>query len=334
MPTCSPIRRAALAAGVLTLAVPAAASATVTQQVQNDGSVYTNITPGLAITNVEPRVTIVAASEDLPKYYKYTVVGPNGAPVAVDNACLKLQFGPIARLVQYVGNGTYTMTTTLYSDNACATPTTGGATGQFTINAAAAIQTPTTPLLTRDPGSFARKTYSFPTGVTVNARQEILYKNFGVFDPTVGISGATPTDSLFSLNGAAQVTFPAPGRYTFTTRAKGGSTPAYTPWTAPQFVDVKGPFDLDSTRYIDNRGPSYRIRLKFRENVNGKVRLRLRKSGKYRTIGTVTAKNGVLTKRFTARSSGRYQLRAEFQGSALVAPGTITLGFRVTRRFI
>jgi hypothetical protein len=333
----SPARLAAAITGVLALAVPTAAGAAVTQQVHDNGGNFVPITPGLTIGNMQPRVTISAPPDDAAKYYTYAVTGPNGAAVAVDNACLKLQYGPIARFVNYVGNGAYTMTTSLFSDADCKTPVDGGATGAFTIAAGAAVATPPTPLLTRDPGSYATKTYAFPTSVSPNGSQQILYRLYGVPDPLTGISGATIDDTAYSSNGQTQVSFRAPGRYTFVTRARAGSPEAYSPWTAPQFVDVKAPFDLSTIRWTDSRGPSYRVRLQFRETaVNGPVRLRVRRTsgGRYRTVGRPKVHGGVVTKRFTLGRSGRYQLRVEYAGSALVAPGSFTIGFRITRRFI
>lgn len=326
---------AAVAAGVLVL--PATASAAVTQQVHDDGGTFVAMAPGLTISNMEPRVTVSAPPEDGEKYYQYSVVGPNGAAVATDSACLKLKFGAIARIVNFVGNGTYTMTTSLFSDSSCSTPVAGGASGSFVINAGAVVQTPTTTLLTRDAGSFSTKSYAFPAAVSPNGRQQILYRKEGVFDPVTGISGATITDSLFASSGQTTVSFREPGRYLFTTRAGAGSPQAFTAWSAPQYVNVKAPFDLSTSRWLDARGPSYRVRLQFREaRFNGRVKLRVRKTsgGRYKTIGTVKARNGVITKRFTLRRSGRYQLRVETTGSSLVAPGRFTLGFRITRRII
>lgn len=331
-------RRAAVAlAGALALAVPASAGAAVTQQVHDDGGNFVPITPGLAISNMSPRVTISAAPADADKYYTYAVVGPNGAAVAIDSSCSKLQYGALSRLVNFVGVGQYTMTTYLYSDSACKTPTSGGVSGTFTINAGATIATPTTPVLTRDPGSYVTKSYLLPAAVSPNGTQQILYRNLGVFDPVTGISGATIDDTAYKVNGQAQVSFRTPGRYTFVTRAYAGSPQAFTPWSAPQYVDAKAPFDLDSIRWIDSRGPSYRVRLKFRESaVNGQVRIRVRRTsgGRYRTVGRPKARGGTVSKRFTLGRSGRYQLRVEFGGSSLIAPGHFTLGFRITRRYI
>lgn len=329
--------RVAAAAGTAALALPGAAGAAVTQQVHDDGATFVPITPGLTISNMAPKVTISAPAADASKYYTYTVVGPTGAAVAVDNACLKLQYGPVARTVNFVGNGTYTMTTALFSDSACKTPVDGGATGSFTIAAGAILGLPPAPLLTRDAGSFSTKTYTFPAAVSPNGSQDILFRAYGVFDPITGISGATPSDVAYASAGQTQVSFRTPGRYTFTTRAKGGYPAATTPWTAPQYVDVKAPFDLESNTWLDSRGPSYRARFTFREKaVDGPVRIRVRRvpGGRYRTVGRPTIRNGVVTKRFTLPRSGRYQLRLEYGGSALVAPGTIRIGFRITRRYI
>lgn len=329
--------RATAAAALIALAGPAAASAAITQQVQDDGGTFVPITAGLSISNMAPKVTISAPPEDAAKYYTYAVTGPNGAAVAIDNACLKLQYGAIARTVNFVGDGAYTMTTKLFSDADCTTAAAGGGAGSFTVNAGAAITTPSVPLLTRDPGSFATKTYALPTGVSPNGTQEILYRLEGAFDPVTGISGATADDVAYKVNDLAQVSFRQPGRYTFTTRARAGDPSGYTPWTQPQFVDVKAPFDLSTNGWTDSIGPSYRATFTFREQaVAGKIRMRVRRlpHGVYRTIGRPTARAGVVTKRFTLRRSGRYQMRLEFPGSALVAPGVITIGFRITHHLL
>ena len=129
------------------------------------------------------------------------------------------------------------------------------------------------------------------------------------------------------------IRFSEPGRYSVVARARvyGG---AATPWTAPLALRVYAPFDFSTSSFPDSRGPSYRLRVRLREeDTRGRVRISVAKrwsgNAKYRTLGTVRIRGGSFTKRFTLSSPGTYRIRYRFQGSSTTAPGTVVEKVRI-----
>lgn len=250
-------------------------------------------------------------------------------------------FPPTARPVRYAGNGLYTVNVRLYAQNSSCTGTpVKQETFQYTVNAFTALASPAPVLLTRKPGDFAPIQYPF--GIDINpganwAAHDVWYALNAQPNPDAGVGKQAFVDPQSPV---VPVRFQEPGQYTFMARAKGtGGT--LTPWSQPLSVKVKAPFDFKSRflTWTDNRGPSYRVRVRVREpGARGKVTFRLaggKKRGRYRRIGTARiSRRGAITKRFKVRRTGNYRLRISYKGNDLVAGGHVTFRVRFKRRII
>jgi hypothetical protein len=91
---------------------------------------------------------------------------------------------------------------------------------------------------------------------------------------------------------------------------------------------------MQSVRFPDDKGPSYKLRGELREpSARGKVGIRLKRGkGKWFSIGKAKLRGGVFKKRFTLHRTGNYRVRYTFKGGATTAPGTIVQKIRITRR--
>jgi hypothetical protein len=330
--TCAATTAAITAA----LALPAAApAATVT--ITGDTGTPVTLTAGApaAIRHMHPDVNVALAAPE--KSFSLSVAGPVAA-AASPRTCgtSNIPWG-----VDYQGNGTYTVNVTTYTDTSCkqgAKP----ASYPVTIGGSVALQAPPGPVLTRQPNSFVTNTVQVPVGLNPGAlTHELRVALNGVIGPDGGISGPSKEVFADTATGTAAVRLDAPGTYVMVGRATGytgGAGQFFTPWSAPITIKALAPFDMASApRCTDCRGPRYKIRGELREkSARGKVTIKIArggKGGKFRSIGKAKLKGGVFSKKLTLRRPGVYRAKYIFKGSATTAAGSVTVKFRVTRRF-
>ncbi|QEC50459.1 hypothetical protein FSW04_24660 [Baekduia soli] len=323
------------AAAVFIVAAGASAAQAATVTVTGDDGNPVGIAQGTptAIRNMSPVVGL--AFPATPARFSATVTGPDGAAVATSLSCFTTS--SFTRYIDYRGNGNYTVTVTNYAnaDTSCRTPT-STETYVFTIGAGVGLAAPPGPFLIRNPNSFATNTLNLPVGLNPGTTSyEVRYAAGGVVGPDGAISG--PSDQAFvsTTTGTAGLSFRTPGSYTVVARASVGQYS--TPWSAPIIVRAIAPFDLDTLRFPDARGPSYQVRGALREtSIRGRVSLAIargKKGGKYRSLGSVKiSSKGTFTKRFRETRAGTYRIRVRYKGSSTVASGTIVAQVRITRR--
>jgi len=310
------------------LVAPASAQA-ITVSVTGDDGVPQALS-GQTIRNMSPQVAFGLQAPE--QAYAFNVVGPTGQ-VAVSSTCSS---STTPRTVTYSGNGVYTLNVTSFSGIGCTGALrTGSLT--FAIGAGVAIASdPNTPLLTRQPGEFATIEHRLPiTGNPGADTYDVLYSGNPALAPDGGLIGPSQNAYVDAATATVPIRFSDPGTYTVVARARvfGGGA---TPWTAPLKLRVFAPFDFSTSSFPDSRGPSYRLRVRLREeDTRGRVRISVAKrwSGRarYRTLGTVRIRNGSFTKRFTLSDPGTYRIRYRFQGSATTAPGTVVEKVRIRR---
>jgi hypothetical protein len=321
---------AALTLGAL--AAPASAQA-ITVSVTGDDGVPQALS-GQTIRNMSPQVAFGLQATPAPaeQSYAFNVVGPTGQ-VAVSSACSS---STTPRTVTYAGNGVYTLNVTSFSSFACTGALrTGSLT--FAIGAGVAIASdPNRPLLTRQPGEFATIEHRLPiTGNPGADTYDVLYSGNPALAPDGSLVGPSQNAYVDAATATVPIRFTEPGTYTVIARARVFGAGA-TPWTAPLTLRVYAPFDFSSSSFPDSRGPSYRLRVRLREeDTRGSVRIYVAKrwtgKAKYRVLGTVRIRSGVFTKRFTLRNPGTYRIRYRFKGSATTAPGTVVEKVRIRR---
>lgn len=328
----------ALATLALAAAAPADAQAlafTVTndaeQPVPADGALLRTMNTDFAIGYAPGEAT----------RYSATFAGPDGIAVASPISCFS--FGT-TRNIDFRGNGAYTVTVQQYAENdrQCASPQGAARTVTFQIQSVVGIAPLSGPVLIREPGSFVTRPVTLSVDRNPGAlSHEVRYAAGAVIGPDGGISGPTQEAFVDNTTSTTQLRLTTPGLYTVVARAKGFTTSTgqfFSPWSVPVQVRAFAPFDLQTLRFTDSRGPSYRIAGQVRETTaRGKVRISLRKGnkGRFRTIGNVKLRRGAkFSKRFTLKRRGRYQLRVSFKGSATTAPGFQTNSIRISRRFL
>ena len=327
----------AIAAGAL---VPASASAiqlTITDDAGNP--VPFNGEP--AIRNMSPSVGI-GFSPNEKANYSASFAGPDGVGTSAPIGCYSIAS---KRSPDYRGNGTYSVTIQKYggSDYNCKTPVGSPQVYKYSINGSVSLGAPPAPrVLIRDANSFVTRPVVLPFAGNPGALgNEIRYALNGAVGPDGAIAGPSAEGFVDSATGTVPLRITAPGRYVAVARAKGFSSSTgqfFTPWTAPVTVDAVSPFDIESFRTPDARGPSYRVRVQIRDRTaRGRVSIayaRGRKGGRYRSLGSVKiSSKATFSKRLTLRRSGSYRLRVRFKGSPTVAGGTVVSRFRITRRF-
>ena len=140
----------ALAAGVV---APSGASAAVSVSVTGDAGTPIALGAPLNMRNMNPLLGISSTAAD---HFNLSVVGPSGAKVATDLQCFS-NYQTSQKPIDYVGNGTYTVVLTTFTNTSC---TTGATTTNlpFTITASTALGQPTSPVLTRKAGSIIPNT--------------------------------------------------------------------------------------------------------------------------------------------------------------------------------
>lgn len=332
---------AALAAGVGMVA-PGSASAVTATVSGDNGENPTPLGGPVTIPNMDPKVTITFSPEEVSQKRDYTLVVVDGAGAVASNSisCQQAGGSPSPARVEYRGNGTYTVILTTYPDTEkFADGCKSGADERklpFTVTASAPIGALPPQLLLREPNSFSTKPLEIPVGINPGAfSTELRFAAGGVIGPDGGISGPSESASVSSTTGRATTFIRTPGRYVFVARA--GRRNAFSPWSPPVFVDVFSPFDFEGFTFTDSRGPSYRVQATLREKTaSGRVRIDLArgKRGRYKRLGTVSIRRGIVAKRFRQRRTGRYRMRFTYTGGPTTAPGRIVQGVRFTRRVV
>ena len=284
---------------------------------------------------MDARVAIArSAGEDI--RFSATFVGPDGANAAAPVNCVRTT---TPRLMEYRGNGAYTVRVTTYQepDTSCElAPLDEPSTYRYTVNAGLGLAAPPGPVLIRALDSSLIRSVRLPVVQNPGAtRHEVRYAARGVIGPDGAIVGPSTLTSFIRAE-AIGLRLTRPGRWTVVGRAQRGDF--FSPWSAPVVVDAVAPFDLRSAGAPDASGPSYRIVVGVRERSATGSRVRLAyargtKGGRFRSLGSATIlSKAVFTKRFTIRRSGTYRLRFTYPGSATVAPGVVVRRVRVEGR--
>jgi hypothetical protein len=284
------------------------------------------------IRNMSPTVAVDPQGE----FYGYTVTGPNGAQVAVQDSCAA---AGDTRTVDYVGNGAYTVNLTRYSTNFCTGPVATSSVS-FAITASVALGQPTSPVLTRKAGSVIPNTIQLPIDLNPGAlTHEVFAERNVVLNPDGSLPGA-PTQ-LFPDSATKTVGVrldKGPGTYLVVARAKGFAglnANAFTAWSPPASVRAFAPFDTQKFTWSDTRGPSYRFTAVIRATgATGTVSIGIRRGtkGKFKSHGKVKIRKHRFSKRIRLPRTGKYQLRLGYKGNSTVAPGSEVRSFRITRR--
>ena len=319
---------------------PAVANAA-TVTVTGDAGAPVALGGPVAIRYLNPEVTVTPAAGE---WVGFDVTGPTGAAASPGLSCVDP--GGNQNLVNYFGNGVYTVQVQRYQANSSGTfcntsaPIGGPVPFQFTINAAVAIDQAPANALTRKP--LSPVTTDAPIHVNVNPGG-IGNQVFYGFNSQIAPDGslATPAGQVLvdPNTGAAIVSLnKGPGVYTVVGRAEGFNIAGdiFTAWSPPVSIRAFAPFDLKSLAIPDNRGPSYRVRARMGENAtSGRVSIAIArgsKGGRYRSLGSVKIRGHQVTKRFNERRTGTYRIRFKYKGNALVASGFQVNKVRITRR--
>jgi hypothetical protein len=326
---------AATTSALLALAGASAAQAATVTVTGDDGNPLALAQGAPAsIRNMSPTVGLGFPSKEA--RFSATVSGPDNVAVASPLTCfLDDNF---TRIVDFRGNGNYTITVTNYAkaDTGCKTPTSTES-YVFAVNSSVALTPPPGPFLIRAANTFTTNTLALPVTLNPGAgTYEVQYALGGVVGPDGAISGPSQSGFVNSTTGTIDLSFRTPGAYTVVARAKNG---VYTsPWSAPVTIKAIVPFDLDfNPTFPDSRGPRYQIKGTVRDKtLRGRITLALArgtKGGKYKSIGrtSITSKS-TFTKRFTVRRTGTYRLRIHYAGSSLAPATTIVGKIKITRR--
>ena len=329
--SCRALLAASAAIAIAALA-PAAANAAVSVTITGDDGNPIPLGGTLNIRNMNPQLSFAALTTD---HWGATVTGPNGVAVSSPISCGTGPFSP--KLVDYIGNGVYTVTVTNYNAS-CSAPAGAPQSLPFTITASTAIASPPTAQLTRKPGSFVTNTIPLPIDLNPGALSTDAFVAVNVPPNPDGSLPGTPTP-LFPDSTTRTVGVPldkGPGVYVIAARAKGftGSNGQFfSPWATPASIRAFAPFDLKSFQWTDSRGPSYRFHATIMEpSATGKVNVAIGrgKKGKYKSFGTAKIRKHAFSKRFRL-STGKWRIRFKYKGNSTVAGGFEVRTFQITR---
>jgi len=317
------------AAAAVVACVPSTASAAVSATVTGDDGNPAGLTAGvpLGIRNMNVQAAGHVDATDA-KSFIVKVIGPDGVAATTNSPCWDTRYtNESKRYVDYRGNGTYTLVTSLYSDTNC---TTGQRDVNFpwTVSASVAISPPAPTMLTRAVNSFSTITQQFNFAGNPGASgYEIKYAKGAVVQPDGSLSSPALKDGFLNTTTGKVELFGArePGTYTIVARAR--YLNYYSPWSPPANFNLIAPFDLSSRTFPDSRGPSYQVRAVVGEpSAGGKVTVAVAKGKngkKFRTLGKAKVNSkGVFKLRFRL-SLGTYRVRYSFAGSSTVAKGTV-----------
>lgn len=327
--------RTLLLAVALLLAAPASSALAAGATVTGDAGSPTPLGgAGIQIRHLAPEVAFSFADDE--QRYAATIQGPNGAAASSGQSCVAKSLADPER-VSYQGNGTYTVILVVSKnadDSTCAEGVEQRFT--FTIAATTAVSAAGGTLLTRKPLEFASIAYAVPVQLNPGAdAYELRYAAGATVNPDGSLAGSPSSAFVDPETGRANVTFPAPGRYTFVARAKTFRSDTATPWSAPVAVTVVAPFDLDSS-FADSRGPSYKIVGTVRQRTaTGTIKVTIAKGKRgtrFRKLATVRIRpGGRFTLKFRLRRPGTYVLKYTYRGNATVAAGFYKEAIKITR---
>jgi hypothetical protein len=330
----------AIAAALSAAAIaPTVAGAAVSVFVTGDDGNSIALRGTLSIRNMSPQLAITADTAD---FWSLSVTGPNGAKVASDlgSPCFNGNFSPA--LVDYVGNGAYTVTLRTYTSSACTAVASTQAL-PFTITASTAITPPTGAALTRPPGSPIPNTVTLPIDLNPGALSTDVFVERNVAPNADGSLPGTPAQ-IFPDTTARTIAVrldKGPGFYVVAAHAKGFTgqlnAQAFGPWAAPVAIRAFAPFDLQKFTWTDSRGPSYRFSATIRATgADGRVNIAIGRGskGKYRSLGTAKIRKHRFSKRFRLTHLGKYRIRFKYKGNATVAGGFEVHKFEITRRVV
>jgi hypothetical protein len=325
---------AAFVAGVVT---PGAASAAVSLTITGDDGNPIALGSTVNIRNMNPRLGVRSTDTD---HFTLSVIGPSGTKVASDLAPCFSNYSTDIKPVDYVGNGTYTVTLTTFTNSTC---TTGPSARSlpFTITASTALGQPQSAVLTRKAQSTIPNTVNLPIDLNPGA---LSTEAFVARNVTANPDGSLP--------GAPKQLFPdpttktvavrldqGPGFYVVAAHAKGYTgvlnPQTFAPWAAPVAIRAFAPFDTQRFTWTDTRGPSYRFSATIRATgATGRVSVGIRRGtkGKFRSYGRVTIRKHRISKRIRLPRTGTYQMRLGYKGNSTVAGGSELRSFRITRR--
>jgi hypothetical protein len=327
---------AATAVLVGALAAPTAAQAASVTITGNDGNPVA-LNPAAPPT-LRQMKTDIGVTPTGGERYRVSATGPAGAAIA-SSTCWSI---PTTDRMNYQGNGAYTISVAIYPRSNSRCTGAGRRTSyRVTISAGVALGQPAGKLLIRRPNDITPIDHFIPISLNPGAlTQEIYYAKGGVLNPDGSIAGALQREFVDPATGQVKLSLLEPGDYVMVAREQAFSN-AFTPWSAPIRFRAIAPFDfaIGSPSWTDSRGPSYKMRVQLREKTaRGKVRIKIargKRGGKFRSIGKARINSkGVFKKRFTRRGRGNYRAKFIFKGSSTTAPGTVTVGFKITRRFI
>ena len=342
MPAVRRRRGLTLAAALTALAAaaPAAADAATVTVTGDDGNpVAVTAAAPPTIRNMRPAVGVAFAPGD--GRYTLTVTTAGGLAASQGASCRsRASGGPYS--VDYAGNGAYAITVTNFApdDFACATPLSRESFA-FAIVAGTVLEQLKLPFLLREPGSFSTNVLGLRLLLNPGAdSHEVRFAQNGTVGPDGAIVGNSAEASADRMTGVTQLRFANPGFYTVVARPKRfvGSGQIGAPWSAPVRVLVLAPFDVSGgLRFLDSRGPSYRVRIQLREkSARGRVSVALargRTGGKYRSMGSARiSSSGTVTKRFKAGRTGSYRLRFTYRGAGAIGGGRVTFPIRIKRQ--
>jgi hypothetical protein len=323
----------ALLAGVV---APGAASAAVGLSITGDDGNPIALGSPINMRNMNPLLGISSTSAD---FFNLSVTGPNGAKVASDLSCFS-NYNTSQKPIDYVGNGTYTVVLTTFTNNTC----TAGASARslpFTITASTALGQPQTAVLTRKAGSTIPNNINLPIDLNPGALSTEAFVERNVTANPDGSLPGTP-EQLFpdpTTKTVAVRLDKGPGFYVVAAHAKGytgGFNPqAFGPWAAPVAIHAFAPFDTQKFTWTDTRGPSYRFSAVIRATgATGTVTVGIRRGtkGKFRSYGKAKLHKHRISKRIRLPRTGSYQMRLGYKGNTTVAGGSEVRSFRITRR--
>jgi hypothetical protein len=322
--------------GIAAAVAPGAASAAVAVSVTGDDGNPVPLAGALNIRNMNPQLAISSSATD---FFALSVTGPTGTKVASDVTCSS-NYNMSQKHVDYVGNGTYTVSLTTFSSSSCATPTATQSL-PFTITASTALGQPQTSVLTRKAGETVPNTVNLPIDLNPGALATEAFVERNVAPNPDGSLPGTP-EQLFpdpTTRSVAVRLDKGPGSYVVAAHAKGYTgllnPQTFGPWATPVAIKALAPFDLQKFTWTDQRGPSYRLSAVVRAaGASGRVSVAIGRGskGKYRSYGTVKLRKHRFSKRFRLTGTGTYRIRFSYKGNATVAPGFEVHRFQVTRR--
>jgi hypothetical protein len=316
------------------LIAPATANATIFGKVTDDGGNPVPLAPGtpLALRSMDVKALV---NTDEGKGFSSQVTGPDGQPTGISVGC-GIPGTERTNYVDYHGNGTYTLTVTVYSDS-CGGKVLKTASFTWTVTAGVAIAAPAPTMLTRQPNSFSTITQQFNfSGNPGASGYEIKYAKGAVVNPDGSLNSPALKDGFVnSTTGKVElIGAREPGPYTIVARARVGTY--YSPWSAPATFNLIAPFDLSARSFPDSRGPSYQVRATVGEPTAAGSRVTIavakgKKGKRFRTLGKAKVNSkGVFKLRFRL-SRGTYRVRYSFRGNATVARGTVYEVIRIKR---